>query len=156
MKFAIMGFMCLLSAIGLHGAVITGQYVECREIPRDSVQICYHDSTTFGAFTGGLNLLDTMILRIREVDNTTVHYGIPNGYVVLDRDSTAGQYMLWNTYNGIIETMTVGADGNIEIFVGLRHTYLMPSVPKHFRKNKVFYSDWTEYYETWEKRLFKK
>jgi hypothetical protein len=143
-----------MCAIVAHATVFTGQYVECREIPGDTIQFCYNDSTTVAILRGGMNRLDTMVLSVRAIDDTTIFYTEPYEYVILNRDTVSGKYIVWDIGNAETCTMTVNAMGNVEVYDGLMRWYIMTHVPDDFRNNKVFFNIWQDFYLGWKKRLF--
>ena len=154
MKYAII--MLLMCAVVVYATVFTGQYVECREIPGDTEQICYYDSTIFGILSGDMNRLDTIVRKTREIDSTTIYYGDEYRYIILGMDTAAGNYLLWDEFYASTSTMTINDMGHVDVYSGLKHWHLMTYVSENFRKNKVFYSNWHDYYMAWHKRVFEK
>ena len=148
-------FLCML-AIVANATVFTGQYVECREIPGDTIQFCYNDSTTVGIIRSGMNRLDTMVLSARVVDDTTIFYAESCEYAIIDRDTASGRYLIWDIANAVTNTMVIHPMGVVEVHAGLKRWYIMTHIPDEFRKNKVFYDSWPDFYMDWKKRLFNK
>ena len=149
-------FIICLFASFINATVITGQFVECGEIPEDTVQICYYDSTAYGVLTGGMNRMDAMVIITRDIESRRVCNGITKRYIILSRDSVSGQYTVWNTYMIVPEIMKVSPGGAVEFFNGLRHRYIMTYLTNAFRTNKIFYSNWNDYYTAWKTRLLNK